>query len=72
MTMTIVMTMVYFVGIINARESVDEIVGSSLCRLSNSAENVEKPLRATLLAEPVPGAVAQGIILVIANQFSGL
>jgi hypothetical protein len=48
------------------------IVGSLHSHLSNSAESAEKPLRETLLAEPFPGTVAQGLFLVIAKEFSGL
>jgi len=40
--------------------------------LSNSAETAEKSLWATLLAEPFPGAVAQGVVLVFTKEFSRL
>jgi hypothetical protein len=49
-----------------------EIVDSLRSHLSNSAETVKKSNRAKLLAEPFPGPVAQGVVLVIAREFSGL
>ena len=49
-----------------------EIVDSLLSHLPNSAETAEKPLRATVLAEPLAGTVAQGGVLVIAKEFGGL
>jgi len=52
--------------------AVDDIVDSARSHFFNSAENPEKPLRATLLAEPFPGTVAQGLVLVFAKEFSGL
>jgi hypothetical protein len=51
---------------ISAINTGGEIVDSPLSLLSNSAESAENPLRATLLAEPFPGTVAQGVVLVIA------
>jgi hypothetical protein len=51
---------------------VGEIVDSSRSHLSISAENAEKPTRAKVLAEPSPGTVAQGVVLVIANDVSRL
>jgi hypothetical protein len=39
-------------------------VDSLYSHICNSAENAEKPLRETLLAEPFPGTVAQGLVLV--------
>jgi hypothetical protein len=44
-------------------KAVGDIVDSRHCDLPNSAENAEKLLRATLLAEPFPGTVAQGVSL---------
>jgi hypothetical protein len=59
-----------------AREVAQHAVAGPLAILyphrSNSAEIAEKPLRATLLAEPFPGAVAQGGVLVIAKEFRRL
>ena len=43
--------------------AVGDIVGSPYSHLSDSAESAEKSLRATLLAEPFPGAVAQAVSL---------
>ena len=53
-------------------EPVREIVDGPCSNFSNSAENREKTFLATLLAEPFPGTVAQGLILVFAKKFSGL
>ena len=60
-------------------DEVAEAMVWDICRIVDSphspfsicAENAEKPLRATVLAEPFPGTVAQGLVLVIANEFSG-
>ncbi len=41
------------------------IVGSPWSQLSNPAEIAEKPFRATLLAEPFPWTVTQGVILLL-------
>jgi predicted dinucleotide-binding enzyme len=49
-----------------------ETVITPWSRLPNSAEAAEKPLRATLLAETFPGAVAQGDVLVFAKEFRRL
>jgi hypothetical protein len=49
-----------------------DIVVSPCSHPSNPAENAEKPLRATVLAEPFPGAVAQRDVLGFAKGFSGL
>ena len=49
-----------------------EFIGSSHYELLNSAESPEKRRRATLLAEPFPGTVAQGVILVIPKDFRRL
>jgi hypothetical protein len=43
-------------------EGVVKIVDSLPFHLPNSAESAEKPLPATLLAEPFPGTSAQGIV----------
>jgi len=45
-------------------EAVGGIVGSPRAHFFNSTEYVRKPLRPTLLAEPFPGAVGQGFVLV--------
>jgi hypothetical protein len=45
-------------------KAVGEIVDSFQPHLSNSAESAEKSLRATLLAQPFPGTVAQEVVLV--------
>jgi hypothetical protein len=37
-----------------------------------SAVNAAKPLGATPLAEPFPGAMAQGLVLGFAKEFDGL
>ena len=42
---------------------VGETVDGTAFPFANSAESAEKPLRATLLAEPFPGTVAQGVSL---------
>jgi len=52
--------------------TVGEITDSPRSCLSNSAINQEKPFRSPVLAEPFPGTVAQGGILVLAKEFSGL
>jgi len=39
---------------------------------ANSAEAVEKPPRPTVLAEPFPGTVAQGLALVFAKEMNEL
>jgi hypothetical protein len=49
-----------------------EIIDGAGSRIANSAEIAGKPLRATLLAEPFPGTVAQGVVLVFAKEFGGL
>lgn len=43
---------------------VEENVDSPCLHFSNSAENAEEPFRASVLAEPCPGTVAQGVALV--------
>jgi hypothetical protein len=53
-------------------DTVGEIVSSPRSRRSNSAQIAEKPLRATLLAEPFPGAVAQGVVLVFTQEMKAL
>ena len=55
-----------------SRSGIAEIVDGLRSHPSNSAESEEKPLRAALLAEPFPGTVAQGLVLVFAKEFSGL
>jgi len=45
-------------------ESVGEIVATPGSHLSNSAGIADKPLQAILLAEPFPGTVDQGAVLV--------
>lgn len=50
----------------------DEIVDGLRPYLSNSAESVEKLHRVTLLAGPVPGAVAPGVVLVFPKDFTRL
>jgi hypothetical protein len=52
--------------------AVGEIVDSPHPHRSNSAETAAKLLRATLLTKPFPGTTAQGVVLVIAKEFSGL
>jgi hypothetical protein len=52
--------------------SVGEIVGSPRSHLSNSTEIEEKPQRAILLAEPFPGTVAKGVVLVFAREMNEL
>ena len=47
----------------SCESSAIEIVDSLHPHLPNRAESAEKPLQATLLAEPFPGAVAQGVSL---------
>ena len=49
-----------------------EIVDSLLSHLPNSAETAEKPLRATVLAEPLAGTVAQRFILVFPREINEL
>jgi hypothetical protein len=46
-----------------AEKGVGDIVDNLGAHLSKSAE---KPLRATALAKPFPGKVAQGVVLVLA------
>jgi hypothetical protein len=53
-------------------QTVGEFVDGPRSRLSNLAESEEMPHRSTLLAEPFPGAVAQGGVLMFAKEFSGL
>ena len=48
----------------SAFTAVGKIVDGLLPHLANSVESFDKPLRAALLAEPFPGTVAQGVILV--------
>ena len=52
--------------------TVGETVAAQSSRLANFAESAEKTPRATVLAEPFPGAVAQGVVPVFAKEFSGL
>jgi hypothetical protein len=65
--------MVLPVGVIHSCESsAIEIVDSPHSHLPNSAETAEKPPQATLLAEPFPGTVAQGVVLVFSKEFRRL
>jgi hypothetical protein len=52
--------------------SVGDFVDRAHPRFCNSAQSAEKPRRATLLAEPFPGAVAQGGVLVFLKDFRRL
>jgi hypothetical protein len=56
-----VMTIVYFVDVINAQKSVSEIVASPDSQRSNSAINAGETLPAIVLAEPFPWTVSQGV-----------
>jgi len=49
--------------------AVGETVARPSSHFPNSSESAEKPLWATLLAEPFPGAVAQGGVLVFSVRF---
>jgi hypothetical protein len=40
--------------------------------LSTSMRNMGNSVKGRLLAEPFPGTMAQGVVLVIAKEFSGL
>ncbi len=51
---------------------VGDIVYSPRSHLPKSAETAENPLRATVLAEPFPGTVTQGLVLVFAKEFRRL
>ena len=53
-------------------EAVGGNVGSPRAHSFNSAEFVRKPLRATLLAEPFPGELAQGDNLPKAGEMKAL
>jgi hypothetical protein len=54
-------------GTLNSRSACSSVVGENvnrpLSRLSNAAKSAEKPHRATLPAEPFPGTVVQGGVL---------
>jgi hypothetical protein len=56
---------------VHASNAVGDTVDPSHEPRSNCAETAEKPLRATVLAEPFPGTADQGG-LVFAKDFSGL
>jgi hypothetical protein len=55
---------------VHASNAVGDTVDPSHEPCSNCAESAEKTLRATVLAEPFPGAVAPGCVLVFAKEFS--
>jgi len=54
--------MLRFSSVLGIAEAVADIADNPVSAVPNSAENEEKPFRATLLAEPFPGTMAQGYV----------
>ena len=57
---------------VQASNAVGDSVDPSHKPCSNPAETAAKTLRAKLLAEPFPGTVAQGVVLVFGKEMNEL
>jgi hypothetical protein len=52
--------------------NLDRLMISGATTAANSTENLEKTLRVKVLAEPFPGTVAQGDVLVFTKELGRL